>query len=181
MKKLKYCVTFLFMLAIFACSENTGTSPGKVEDNTPFGWLEGGFTPETRFDRGGGLQKVAHSGDWIVLMDAWTSPVDSNDTLFGNYTYTPRLFISKIGSDPVVPPSAFASVKDSPAKTEKHKARNTANTIAMFFILFPVSLMIFSRTPRTARISDRSAGHYNAVSNFFAVDFLIHPHPITLL
>ena len=92
------------MLAIFACSENTGTSPGKVEDNTPFGWLEGGFTPETRFDRGGGLQKVAHSGDWIVLMDAWTSPVDSNDTLFGNYTYTPRLFISKIGSDPVVPP-----------------------------------------------------------------------------
>ena len=92
------------MLAIFACSENTGTSPGKVEDNRPFGWLEGGFTPETRFDRGGGLQKVAHSGDWIVLMDAWTSPVDSNDTLFGNYTYTPRLFISKIGSDPVVPP-----------------------------------------------------------------------------
>lgn len=51
---------------------------------------------------------MTHSGDWIVLMDGWTSPVDSNDTLFENYTYTPRLFISKIGSnhwDTIVPPA----------------------------------------------------------------------------
>lgn len=44
-------------------------------------------------------KKIAHSGDWIVLEDAWTGPVDSSDTLFGKSTYTPRLFISKIGSD----------------------------------------------------------------------------------
>lgn len=120
MKKFKVYASLGCILAIFACSENSSTSPGKVEDNTPFGWLEGGFTPETRFDRGGGLQKVAHSGDWIVLMDAWTSPVDSNDTLFGNYTYTPRLFISKIGSDhwDTIAPPAREYVKNLYADSE---------------------------------------------------------------
>lgn len=94
-----FCFLPIFLLVLFACSESSTSSPDVPEDSAPFGWLDGDFTPVTDFSRGGGLQKIAHSGDWIVLEDAWTGPVDSGDALFGNSTYTPRLFISKIGSD----------------------------------------------------------------------------------
>lgn len=113
MKKIKFYALLGSVLAFFACSENSTTSPNKIEDNTPFGWLEAGFKPDANPNRGGGLQKVTHSGDWIVLMDDWISPVDSNDTLFGDYTHTPRLFISKIGSNQwdTIKPPAKESIK----------------------------------------------------------------------
>ena len=94
-----FCSVLVLLFVLFACSEKSTTSSDVPEDSAPFGWLDGGFTPVIDFSRGGGLQKIAHSGDWIVLEDAWTGPVDSSDTLFGKSTYTPRLFISKIGSD----------------------------------------------------------------------------------
>ena len=99
MRMFGFCSVLVLLLVLFACSEKSTTSPDVPEDSAPFGWLDGGFTPVIDFSRGGGLQKIAHSGDWIVLEDAWTGPVDSSDTLFGKSTYTPRLFISKIGSD----------------------------------------------------------------------------------
>lgn len=97
------------MLAVFACTENSATSSStQPEDNTPFGWLEGGFTPEISADRGGGLQKISHSGNWLVLMDDWTTPIESGSILKKYSAYTPRLFVSKIGSgrwDTIVPPA----------------------------------------------------------------------------
>lgn len=49
---------------------------------------------------------MVHSGNWLVLMDAWTNPIEGKS---GTLTYSPRLFISKIGSgiwDTLVPPTS---------------------------------------------------------------------------
>lgn len=97
------CVVFAF----FACANDTSANPkNEKKVSSVVGWRSAGFTPVISGQRGGGLQKVVHSGNWLVLMDAWTSPVEGKaETL----TYSPRLFISKIGTnvwDTLVPPTS---------------------------------------------------------------------------
>ncbi|MDO5576008.1 MAG: hypothetical protein Q4F84_02915 [Fibrobacter sp.] len=94
-------IFFYFVLCalIFAsCTRDTGTNPKDNENESFLGWKSAGFVPDkaTLNTQGGGLQQIVHSGNWIVLMDAWTSPVAD---MPGYFTYTPRLFISKVGSD----------------------------------------------------------------------------------
>lgn len=70
-----------------------------------FGWQPAGFKPVIDNERGGSLRKITHSGNWLILMDLWTSPVEGKPNY---YTYSPRLFISKIGSsvwDTIAPPT----------------------------------------------------------------------------
>ena len=83
----------LAVFVFFACTGDTGTnSKNENTSSNVVGWRGAGFTPVISLERGGGLQKVTHSGNWLVLMDAWTSPVEGKS---GTLTYSPRLFISK--------------------------------------------------------------------------------------
>lgn len=97
------CVVFAF----FACANDTSANPKNEKIfSSVVGWRNAGFTPFISVQRGGGLQKVVHSGNWLVLMDAWTSPVEENSETL---TYSPRLFLSKIGTnvwDTLIPPTS---------------------------------------------------------------------------
>lgn len=96
-------------LALSACTDDSGVNPKHESEPVTVGWRSAGFTPVISKQRGGGLQKVTHSGNWLVLMDAWTSPVENQSDTWTTLTYTPRLFISKIGTDvwdTLVPPTS---------------------------------------------------------------------------
>jgi hypothetical protein len=104
--KMKKLFTLIILFLIVACTENTSVnSQSETTQESVIGWRSAGFTPVISSQRGGGLQKVTHSGNWLVLMDAWTSPIEGKP---GTSTYSPRLFISKIGSgiwDTLEPPT----------------------------------------------------------------------------
>lgn len=108
MKKMFFLL--LVILVIVACSDDTSTnSKNESSASSIVGWRSAGFTPVVSTQRGGGLQKVTHSGSWLVLMDAWTSPVEGKSETWTTLTYSPRLFISKIGTnvwDTIVPPTS---------------------------------------------------------------------------
>lgn len=97
----------LAVFVFFACTDDTGTNSKHEEvPSSVVGWRSAGFTPVISFEWGGGLQNVTHSGNWLVLMDAWTSPIEGKS---GKSTYSPRLFISRLGSDiwdTLVPPTS---------------------------------------------------------------------------
>ena len=97
------------VFALLACTDDSGVNPKHESEPVTVGWRSAGFTPVISKQRGGGLQKVTHSGNWLVLMDAWTSPVENQSDTWTTLTYTPRLFISKIGTDvwdTLVPPTS---------------------------------------------------------------------------
>lgn len=107
MKKGLFLLFTIF--ALLACTDDSGVNPKHESEPVTVGWRSAGFTPVISKQRGGGLQKVTHSGNWLVLMDAWTSPVENQSDTWTTLTYTPRLFISKIGSgiwDTLVPPTS---------------------------------------------------------------------------
>lgn len=108
--KMKKGLFLLFTIfALLACTDDSGVNPKHESEPVTVGWRSAGFTPVISKQRGGGLQKVTHSGNWLVLMDAWTSPVENQSDTWTTLTYTPRLFISKIGSgiwDTLVPPTS---------------------------------------------------------------------------
>lgn len=96
-------------LALSACTDDSGVNPKHESETVTVGWRSAGFTPVISTQRGGGLQKVTHSSNWLVLMDAWTSPVEEQPDTWTTLTYSPRLFISKIGTDvwdTLVPPTS---------------------------------------------------------------------------
>ena len=76
--KMKRILTLLLAVFVFfACTGDTGTnSKNENTSSNVVGWRGAGFTPVISLERGGGLQKVIHSGNWLVLMDAWTSPIE---------------------------------------------------------------------------------------------------------
>ena len=97
------------VFALLACTDDSCVNPKHESEPVTVGWRSAGFTPVISKQRGGGLQKVTHSGNWLVLMDAWTSPVENQSDTWTTLTYTPRLFISKIGTDvwdTLVPPTS---------------------------------------------------------------------------
>ena len=103
------------VFALLACTDDSGVNPKHESEPITVGWRSAGFTPVISTQRGGGLQKVTHSGNWLVLMDAWTSPVENQSDTWTTLTYTPRLFVSRIGSgiwDTLVPPTS-AYVRNS--------------------------------------------------------------------
>ena len=107
--KMKRILTLLLAVFVFfACTGDTGTnSKNENTSSNVVGWRGAGFTPVISLERGGGLQKVIHSGNWLVLMDAWTSPIEGKSGMWTTLTYSPRLFISKIETnvwDTLVPP-----------------------------------------------------------------------------
>lgn len=106
MKKL---FTLIILFLIVACTEDTSVnSQSEATQESVMGWRSAGFTPVISSLRGGGLQKLTHSGNWLVLMDAWTSPIE-DDEVWPTLTHSPRLFVSKIGSgiwDTLVPPTS---------------------------------------------------------------------------
>ncbi len=107
MKKGLFLLFTIF--ALLACTDDSGVNPKHESEPVTVGWRSAGFTPVISKQRGGGLQKVTHSGNWLVLMDAWTSPVENQSDTWTTLTYAPRLFISKIGSgiwDTLVPPTS---------------------------------------------------------------------------
>lgn len=107
MKKGLFLLFTIF--ALLACTDDSGVNPKHENEPVTVGWRSAGFTPVISIQRGGGLQKVTHSGNWLVLMDAWTSPVEEQSDTWTTLTYSPRLFISKIGTgiwDTLVPPTS---------------------------------------------------------------------------
>ncbi len=116
---MKISLSLLFAFALIACSthsEDPCKGPmipiellvsGACEEelSEDFGWQPAGFSPVIDKERGGSLRKVTHSKDWIILMDLWSSPVEGK---LNYLTFSPRLFISKIGSstwDTIAPPT----------------------------------------------------------------------------
>lgn len=107
MKKEMFLLFTIF--ALLACTDDSGVNPKHESEPVTVGWRSAGFTPVISTQRGSGLQKVTHSGNWLILMDAWTSPVENQSDTWTTLTYTPRLFISKIGSgiwDTLEPPTS---------------------------------------------------------------------------
>ena len=103
------------VFALLACTDDSGVNPKHESEPITVGWRSAGFTPVISTQRGGGLQKVTHSGNWLVLMDAWTSPVENQSDTWTTLTYTPRLLVSRIGSgswDTLGPPTS-ADVRNS--------------------------------------------------------------------
>ena len=93
MKKL-FAVIFVFIFFV-ACSD-PGVNPEPTE--TPQDRWVNVFTPdmETLNTRGSGLQKVLHSGSWIMVEDAWSIPAEGKP---GYLVHAPRLFISTVNGN----------------------------------------------------------------------------------
>ncbi|WP_173467167.1 hypothetical protein [Fibrobacter succinogenes] len=91
MKNLIYLIFIFFV----ACSD-PGVNPGPTE--TPQDRWVNVFTPdmETLNTRGSGLQKVLHSGSWIMVEDAWSIPAEGKP---GYLVHAPRLFISTVNGN----------------------------------------------------------------------------------
>lgn len=94
MKNLIYLV-FISILYV-ACTKDPGVNPEPTE--TPQDRWVNVFTPdmETLNTRGSGLQKVLHSGSWIMVEDAWSIPAEGKP---GYLVHAPRLFISTVNGN----------------------------------------------------------------------------------
>lgn len=105
----KVFILLISILILVACSDDTGANSKNENVASTIGWRSAGFTPVISSERGGGLQKITHSGNWLILMDAWTSPVEGKSETWTTLTYSPRLFISRMGTgiwDTLVPPAS---------------------------------------------------------------------------
>lgn len=94
MKNLIYLV-FICILYV-ACTKDPGVNPEPTETQQDR-WVNV-FTPdmETLNTRGSGLQKVLHSGSWIMVEDAWSIPAEGKP---GYLVHAPRLFISTVNGN----------------------------------------------------------------------------------
>ena len=88
----------IFFLAIIsvicaACTKDPGIT-SEPTDSAQDGWISV-FIPnkDSLNTRGGGLQKVLHSGSWIMVEDAWSIPAEGKP---GYLVHAPRLFVSSV-------------------------------------------------------------------------------------
>ncbi len=86
------CLAFISIICV-ACTKESGMISEPAE-TVQDGWVSV-FTPdeESLNTRGSGLQKVLHSGSWIMVEDAWCIPAEGKP---GYLVHAPRLFLSKV-------------------------------------------------------------------------------------
>lgn len=86
------CLAFISIICV-ACTKESGMISEPAE-TVQDGWVSV-FTPdeESLNTRGSGLQKVLHSGSWIMVEDAWSVPAEGKP---GYLVHAPRLFLSKV-------------------------------------------------------------------------------------
>ena len=89
------CLAFISIICV-ACTKESGMISEPVE-TVQDGWVSV-FTPdeESLNTRGSGLQKVLHSGSWIMVEDAWCIPAEGKP---GYLVHAPRLFISTVNGN----------------------------------------------------------------------------------
>ncbi|MCF0225582.1 MAG: hypothetical protein HUK20_15050 [Fibrobacter sp.] len=94
MKNLFFVVILSFFF--FACTKDSGVSSEPAE-TLQDGWVSV-VTPnkDSLNTRGSGLQKVLHSGSWMMLEDAWSVPAEGKP---GYLVHAPRLFVSEVGKN----------------------------------------------------------------------------------
>ena len=86
------CLAFISIICA-ACTKESGMISEPAE-TVQDGWVSV-FTPdeESLNTRESGLQKVLHSGSWIMVEDAWCIPAEGKP---GYLVHAPRLFLSKV-------------------------------------------------------------------------------------
>ena len=86
------CLVIVSIICV-ACTKESGMISEPAE-TVQDGWVSV-FTPdeESLNTRGSGLQKVLHSGSWIMVEDAWSIPAEGKP---GYLVHAPRLFLSKV-------------------------------------------------------------------------------------
>ena len=89
------CLVIVSIIYV-ACTKESGMISEPAE--TPQDRWVNVFTPdmETLNTRGSGLQKVLHSGSWIMVEDAWSIPAEGKP---GYLVHAPRLFISTVNGN----------------------------------------------------------------------------------
>ena len=89
------CLAFISIICV-ACTKESGMISEPAE-TVQDGWVSV-FTPdeESLNTRGSGLQKVLHSGSWIMVEDAWCIPAEGKP---GYLVHAPRLFISTVNGN----------------------------------------------------------------------------------
>lgn len=89
------CLVIVSIICV-ACTKESGMISEPAE-TVQDGWVSV-FTPdeESLNTRGSGLQKVLHSGSWIMVEDAWSIPAEGKP---GYLVHAPRLFISTVNGN----------------------------------------------------------------------------------
>ncbi|WP_405327743.1 hypothetical protein [Fibrobacter sp.] len=89
------CLVIVSIIYV-ACTKESGMISEPAE-TVQDGWVSV-FTPdeESLNTRGSGLQKVLHSGSWIMVEDAWSIPAEGKP---GYLVHAPRLFISTVNGN----------------------------------------------------------------------------------
>ena len=89
------CLVIVSIICV-ACTKESGMISEPAE-TVQDGWVSV-FTPdeESLNTRGSGLQKVLHSGSWIMVEDAWCIPAEGKP---GYLVHAPRLFISTVNGN----------------------------------------------------------------------------------
>lgn len=90
-----FCLVMLSII-LAACAKDSGVSSEPVESMQD-SWISV-FVPDkdSLNTRGSGLQKVLHSGSWIMVEDAWSVPAEG---MPGYLVHAPRLFISAVNGN----------------------------------------------------------------------------------
>ena len=90
-----FCLVMLSII-LAACAKDSGVSSEPVESMQD-SWICV-FAPDkdSLNTRGSGLQRVLHSGSWIMIEDAWSVPAEGNP---GYLVHAPRLFVSTVGEN----------------------------------------------------------------------------------
>lgn len=92
----KFFCLVLFSIFFVACTKDSGVGSESIE-SLQDSWVKV-FTPDmdSLNTRGSGLQKVLHSGSWIMVEDAWSVPAEG---MPGYLVHAPRLFISAVNGN----------------------------------------------------------------------------------
>lgn len=85
---------FITFFLLLACAKDSGVNSEKNNSSQDC-WAGANFIPdkESLYTSGSGLQRIVHSGSWLMLEDAWSIPAEGKS---GYLVHAPRLFVSAI-------------------------------------------------------------------------------------